>query len=422
MTYRRNRMSQAIWQMPTGTEPPYLPPIKVVRRFWIVVIAAYGAWMFAAGARVSVDSQTYSRWADTLIAMHFNIPAYLREQDVVVPPVLYVLWILVVAVLKLTLGASWTTGIVVLNWLSFASGSRVTLRRIRELTASSAGLLLGVWLFLTAVDLLMFVPFVLSDLMFWALSTAVIGCALQLTTDRELPSPLKTIALGSVLSVIALAFRPVGIPLLAVWMLAVAAIPAPAVLDRFGSFVTALVLAGAVAVMFLHGYLLMHPSAWPFGSTPTFLTVLSDEYRRGVLVYAPQSDLVVPGAITTVAAVRITLQKLLYFLTPWLPHYSVAHTWLNLAFFVPAYGLSAAALANRGRLLPAQRRAASLLIIYMIALCVFHAMMQIEFDHRYRLPMLPALIMLSAIGLEAVRRPQTLASTARMKSRATAAE
>jgi len=93
----------------------------------------------------------------------------------------------------------------------------------------------------------------------------------------------------------------------------------------------------------------------------------------------------------------------------------MSHTLLNLAFFIPAYGLSAVALANRARLSPAQRRATVLLAIYAIALSAFHAMMQIEFDHRYRLPMLTALIMLSAIGLEAMRRPQMLVATARTR-------
>lgn len=261
----------------------------------------------------------------------------------------------------------------------------------------------------------------LSDLIFWALSTAVIGAALQLTTIEYHGPPWKTIFVGSALTVIALAFRPVGLPLLLLWMLAVVAAPARAVLDRFGSVVLAAVILSATTAVFLHGYLMMHPDRWPVGMPPPFLMLLSDEYHRGVLVYAPQSDLMVPAATTVFGAVRITLQKLLYFLTPWLPHFSLSHTLLNLVFFIPAYGLSAAALANRARLSPAHRRAAVLLGVYAITLSAFHAMMQIEFDHRYRLPLLPALIILAAIGLESVRRPQTLASIARTKSRATAA-
>jgi len=48
------------------------------------------------------------------------------------------------------------------------------------------------------------------------------------------------------------------------------------------------------------------------------------------------------------------------------------------------------------------------LFIYAVCLTVFHATMMIDYDHRYRLPLLPALITLAAIGLEALRRPQSL--------------
>ncbi len=34
--------------------------------------------------------------------------------------------------------------------------------------------------------------------------------------------------------------------------------------------------------------------------------------------------------------VRMTFHKLLFFITPWLPHYSAAHTVVNLLFFLPA--------------------------------------------------------------------------------------
>lgn len=397
------------------TRQPGWPPMKVLVRFWIVVVGVYAAWIIVSGPRYGPDSQTYSRWADLLISVHFNIPAYLRDNSFFIPPVFYLLWTLVVAVLKATLGSAWASGVLALNWLSIGWGSRVTLTTIRALTASAAGLLLAVWLLLTAFDLIAFAPFVLSDLIFWAVSTTVIGAGLRLTSDDDRGPQWRVIAAGSGLTLIALAFRPTGIPLLFVWLLALVTTFARPLIDRFGSLLLAAVIAAAVAVMMVHADLMINPAHWPFGPPPPFLALLSDEYHRGVLVYAPESDLVVAPATSLFGAVRITLQKLIYFLTPWLPHFSKAHTLLNLSFFVPAYGLSAMALAYRKRLSPPQQRAAVLLGAYVIALSVFHAMLQIEFDHRYRLPMLPAVIMLGALGLEVARRPQTPASTGRMK-------
>ena len=106
---------------------------------------------------------------------------------------------------------------------------------------------------------------------------------------------------------------------------------------------------------------------------------------------------------------------MIFFITPWLPHYSAPHTTINLLFFLPAYGLSIAAISNLRRLAPAQQRAVVVLALFVLLVAVFHAMLLVDSDHRYRLPVLPAIVMLASIGLESVRRPRTLASIARAR-------
>ena len=65
---------------------------------------AYALWTLRSGVRLAVDTPTYSRWADLLIAADFNVIAYLREQSFVASPVFYLLWIVVLALLKTLLG------------------------------------------------------------------------------------------------------------------------------------------------------------------------------------------------------------------------------------------------------------------------------------------------------------------------------
>lgn len=381
-----------------------------------LVAAAYAAWTIRTGIHVSVDTGTYSRWADLLIAHRFNISTYLQEQSFVVPPVLYLLWIVVVAVLKTVLGSSWMAGVVTLNWLALSAGACVTLNTVERITSAKSGVFLSALLFLVAGDLLIFVPFVLSDLIFWGVSTAVVGFGLAAAANPERgQSAPRRLLIGSLLTVIALAFRPAAVPLAAFWIAAVMLARRRDLVPRFGLplFGGAMLLAFAAIVA--HAYVLNHPAAWPFGPLPAMLDLLAQEYRAGVLVYAPGSNLMVAPATDWPGAIRLTLEKCIYFLTPWLSHYSAAHTAMNVAFFVPAYGLSVTALLNGRRLKPHQQVAVWLLAFLVLSVTVFHALMQIDYDHRYRLPLLPALIMLAAIGLESVRRPQTLASTGRTR-------
>lgn len=373
-------------------------------------------WTFRSGIQLAVDTPTYSRWADTLIALGFNPAAYLREQNFVAPPILYLAWVTVVAAVKTVLGPSWMSGIVVLNVIALAAGAYATLSTIRRTTASGASMLLGTALFLVAGDLLIFVPYVLSDVMFWGLSTGVLACGVSLAnSDEQDRDVMRLSIIGSALLLVAIMFRPVAIPLVAFWCIALVSRPARPVIDRFvvPLLVTTLVLS-FVAIL-IHAYVLLEPAAWPSGSYPAMLTLVRDEYRIGMFVHQASPPMLVPPPADLLGFVRITLQKLIFFITPWLPHYSAAHTAINLLFFLPAYGLAIAVIANVRRLRPSQQRAVFVLAVFVLLVAVFHSMLLIDSDHRYRLPVLPALIMLAAIGLESVRRSQTLAATARRK-------
>jgi hypothetical protein len=202
----------------------------------------------------------------------------------------------------------------------------------------------------------------------------------------------------------------VALPLAVFWLLSLAASRWPDAVLRLAMPLFAVLAIATFAVVAMIAYALITPSAWPFGELPGIMKMLSEEFQKGVLTYGPDAFVMVAPASSWGGALRLTAQKWAYFVTPWLPHYSTAHTLLNLAFFVPAYGLGAAAVANWRRLAPWQQLAVWLLAAYALTLSAFHAIMQVDYDHRYRLPLLPALIIMAALGLEGVRRPERLVS------------
>lgn len=379
------------------------------------IAIVFGLWALRTGIQQAVDTPTYARWADLLIAAGFNFSRYLREQQFVAPPLMYLTWVTVVAAAKSLLGASWMTGIVVLNWIALVAGAYATLSAVRRTTQSAAGLMLVTMLFIVAGDLLIFVPYVLSDLMFWGLSTIVLAAAVSLIVDDAEPtsSAIGTMVTGSIVAAIAFTFRPVAVPLLLIWVMAIGMRAMPALTTRLAVPIFVVSAVGVAATIGYHAYLVESPSRWPLGSAPAMLQMVSAEYHAGILVH--QADIVVSPPAGTVGFARMTIEKLLFFLTPWLPFYSRSHQAINLLFFVPAYGLSLLSLRHFGRLSASQRRVALLLALYVSFVSVFHAMSLIDSDHRYRLPLLPAFIMLAAVGLESVRRPQTLASTGQTK-------
>lgn len=386
-----------------------LPSRRLLILLWAGVWVAYGLWARRAGPQAGVDTALYSRWADLLIAHGFNLSSYLQEQSFYIPPFLYLGWIVVVAGLKSMLGASWMTAIVFLNWLSFGVGSYAVLNASRRTTGAAAGVMLAAFLFVTAGDLLIFIPFVLSDLIFWGMASVTLAAGCRLATaepgdDRALPAAVT----GTLLVVFALIFRPTGLPLLAFWAVALVSWFARGPFDQFRTAVIATAAGLALATIAWHAAIVTDPRAWPFAQRPEIFSVLAQEYGAGLLVVTPESTLRVEPALTWFGAIRLTMQKMIYFVAPWQPSYSRAHTLINLAFFLPAYSLTIAAIVNRDRLTKPQRRAAVILMLFVLSVAVFHALLQLDYDHRYRLPALPALIMLAAIGLESLRRPGRL--------------
>ena len=387
-----------------------LPPRRLMVVLSVLVWMAYGIWIWRAGIRTGVDTGLYSIWGDKLIQYRFNVASFLNQNDFYIPPFLYLGWITLVAVLKSVAGASWMKAVVFLNWLALGSGAYAILSAVRQTTASAAGLLLTVILFAVAGDLLIFSPFVLSDLIFWGMATVTLaaGCLLAVAEpDRDRLG--RFVAAVSALVLIALFFRPGGLTLIIFWAVTLLGHFARRTFDRLAMPIAGAVVILAVLAVAWHAAIMVDPSSWPFTRLRPYFAVLSEGYRSGVLVDAPESDLMVAPAVTWIGAMRLTTEKLLYFLTPWLPSYSRAHTLMNLAFFVPAYGLTIAAVMNRSRLSEPQRRATLILMLFVISASVSHALIQLDYDHRYRLPMLSALMMLAAIGLESIRRPERAA-------------
>ena len=383
-----------------------MPPRRLLVWLWAIIWFAYGLQILRSGVLTGLDTGLYSQWADLLIAKRFNIPAFLQAQTFYIPPFLYIGWIVLVATLKSAFGASWMPAIVFLNWIAFGAGLYAVLNAIRRVTASAASVMLAFALFVVAGDLLVFIPFALSDLIFWGMAAIVLVTGVGLATrEPDRHAAINVVLAGTALVLFAMVFRPGGLTLVLFWSMAVASWFARDLFDRFAMPLFAAAAVIALLAIAWHAAIMVDPAVSPISGLSGYFDVLSRDYHAGVLVDAPESDLMVGPAVTWAGAMRLTTQKALYFMTPWLPHYSRVHTLINLAFFVPAYGLTIAAAMNRNRLSAPQKRAVLLLLFFVANELISHVLIQLDYDHRYRLPMLPALVMLAAIGLESIRRP-----------------
>lgn len=364
-----------------------------------------GGYAYYKGVTLAGDSGGYSRWANLLISKNYDIPAYLRDANFVIPPILYLGWVLVVALCKTAFGASWTTGLVVVNLILSVATGLMIVSLAYKMTRSLIPPITAFVLFVACYDIHVWIPLILSDISFMALSTTIAyllvsGYAREKRNVGILLAPF-------LLSMVALIYRPTAMPIIMTIIVfyGMKLIFNDSSALKRASFARKLFLS--LIVMFAlvsvaHGFVMRDPSLWPLSFARGWIEQLSGEYRQGIVVYArPETYTSAPTSVLDFTF--ITVKKFVYYFAIDAKGFSLAHGIINYAFFIPAYSLSLVAIASM--LSPnSSLSSGSWMTVFVSLLTImfyafFHSCQQIEFDWRYRLPCMPLIILLAGMGM-----------------------
>jgi hypothetical protein len=374
-----------------------------------IIAIAFGVVTYHRGRFESPDTNIYATWADILISSNFNYLQMARSISFVAPSVLYSGWITVVALFKVALGPAWPTGIIVLNYCLTLPAIWGTLDLVKRTTQSALCILVAGALLLIVYDLFNWIRYVLSDISFMAiaLATYYLLCLLMTSTEKRSSLLLK---LYLTLIIVALLYRPTGVLLVLVGGLTYltqrviknkSSVERARLALRIAGGLSLLVLAAVVA----HAYFMKEPSSWPLSFASQWIQRLSGEYKQGYVVFQrPETYVLNPDSLLDY--IFITLKKLVYFFSFFADSFSPLHKAANLAFFVPVYILALAAVINlfRGnsRMTVTEWWAGWIALVLIAAFALFHAVQQVDYDWRYRLPCILPLIVLSGIGLRSL--------------------
>ena len=104
----------------------------------------------------------------------------------------------------------------------------------------------------------------------------------------------------------------------------------------------------------------------------------------------------------------ITLDRLRYWFACYESEFSFAHKLYNCVFYIPLFLGSGATLILWTLRAFKEReqcdRLVTVLLSMVLAYSAMHAMLQVDYGWRYRVPIIPCLMMLSAIALDAALR------------------
>lgn len=350
-----------------------------------MVVLPIVAWLASTGPRWAGDTPTYAAWADGLIAAKFNVAEFLRSHTFAAPLLLYIGWILIVAISKIAAGALWPWGLLMINGLAIWLMVRATVRFVASWHTLVAGGVAAAWLAVSP-DIWVFGPLLLSDLWFTALTALALTNALK---------PVPQFAYAAGFAVLAVVTRPTAAPL----VLCLLAVVSGAVNWSTRSAARFAVVASliAVSVLIVHAWLMTTSVVLPEWFR-IWGTRLREHYATGVVVVARPETFVEP-AVTLVSAVLLTLRKWVYFFSPWLPGYSVRHTAVNVLWFAPLYAGMLYAVWRAPH-----RSAVHALLLFIGLLSGFHALQELDFDQRYRIPGLWAMAALASLAIPAGAR------------------
>jgi hypothetical protein len=364
-------------------------PRTLIAVLVVAIALLHAAWILKTGIRWSVDINRLSAWADRLIAHHFNFADYLHDTRFVAPPILYLGFVTVVAIAKVIAGSHWPALIVGLNWASVVWIATLVLTTVWRLTSSRFAVIVAGAL-LANFEMLLFVSFPMTDVLFAAIVTTMIVIALRAAEQPR----VSTIIAGTAVLLLACVFRPAAAPLVLVWLVALLW---PRLGPQARRWVVPVIAALLVIGAFVFAAVMEDVARWPFGILRRWLAYLKIDYDLGMIVVGRPDTWVAPPS-SYFDYLAMIFRRWTYFFAIFVSGYSNLHKIANVLYFVPAYALAIAAILWR------RSTAVTLLLLAILVTSAFHGMQEVDFDHRYRLPVIPPLIMLAAIGADELRR------------------
>jgi hypothetical protein len=370
----------------------------------IAVLVVHGCVVLRSGVWLPPDSVGYSRWADLLIANHFNVGAASRATGTHnVPAEMYMFFTAMVALAKLVAGAKWAAVIVAANLCFDALTAAILVKLVRLATRSNAAAVLAIVAWLLCFDVVTWVRMPLTDVPFLLASFAAFAAVVAPHLAGEKPSRKAMIA-AIVLTVISVLLRPVGflwlILVLTAWLLLSGRV------SRRNLIAAALLLAAGVFIA--HTYVVRNPESWPIDTLARSVRWDARSYRAGEVIKGrPETFHAPPSSVVDYAA--ITADRFIHFFAPSAALFSRGHKIASVAFYVPLYLLAIAAVIAASRRDGKSADVVILAAIVVLTVAFWHSLVVIDYDWRYRLPVIPHLIFLAGCAVPLLSRNRSLA-------------
>lgn len=355
-----------------------------------ILIAYYN---LSNGYVMSPDSNSYSEWADKLIELNFNLFNYYSQNNFINPNYLYTIPVLIIALIKLLFGAEWQSFFMYFNLsLVFFSilifSKSLILLNVRPLIIS-----LTISLILLSVDILTWPRYMLTDMIFSFFIILLIYVMVKYIVEKK----FSYLFLFFLIILIYLT-RPTSIPYIFAILTFVGLSKVKIKFSK--SLVLILILAVIVFVPFLFSMI--------FYSMKIFLIdipqslFLTEMVEQGMVIHdRPETWIKFSDTFLNVG--YLYFLRFIYFFNPYAESFSKIHIILNI-FQTLIIFCSLCVLVFLKTEIKSMQKCTILIVILSLSAAFFHSFTLIDFDWRYRFPIIIPMLMIVPISLEIILR------------------
>lgn len=391
---------------PFGYDDGVRPSIRNLKSSLIIaamLVLTHGVYLLFHGPLQGSDTAKYVAWADRMAGLHFNAWAYTHDLHYVIPPVAYLGFVTLFALIRTIAGTHWEWAVAIVNLVADCTSGLITVIIVRRATRSAVATWATLVFYAASIDVMMWTPYALSEstfLLVVMLSFAPIVRSFQVEKANARAQWL----LAAAALLVCAFYRPTGI----VQVIAAAGAFVMWRFHRKGVRVPRLILAsaavGLLLVVSLHAWLVQEPARWPFKVFASGVAYDSGIYGRGEVINGrPETDHAPPQTLWQYES--ITIDRFVHFFaftaSTFSPKHKIAQTLYYLPLLIFAVTGSAGLFRPSSRM-PGEDAPFMLASLFVLAYAYFHAVIQVDYDWRYRLPAMPFMIMLAAKGVDNV--------------------
>jgi hypothetical protein len=370
------------------------------------VIFVWGAYVFYLGPYMSPDSYQYMRWGDLLLEKHFNIYAYLKDVGSHIPPYFYLGFVALVALAKVIGGNLWPYAIIICNVICGGLTAVMLADVVWKITGEKACVWVSVILFALNPEIVLWSRYILSDITYMCLNFSIFYVMANIFLKENGADIKKYWVLAFALLLINISYRPVGLVMVPIILGALLyayirrSDGALKIVFSRRVFLPMLAIL-VVGVLAFHTMVMRNSEIWPFSFAGEYIkNYVAPRYHQGVIIDdRPHTYHLPPVSIADYAA--MTFSKLIHYFYFTDMRFSLSHRVINWLVFLPSYLLCVIGLGSlltRKIHLNGRSSLISICVLIVFFFALYHAMTVIDFDWRYRLPVIPYLLVIASVG------------------------